>query len=251
MRLIGGHDYYDSALALGRVPDLVFVRNKSADIESKDAEDAGIYQKAIPGMQLRDLRSGRTVPVGPAYRPRQQSTRVALSATAIAAVVCGVRYQGVGLAADVDGTHHAEFFWSEEALRAWLAELGLAIDRVNRGLLGRSETHAATLETYFAPLTLPQPALDFLIARDVAIMTRAIPQRFGAGAVAWSVNHDQLKAIAFYKVLDPFSMMQELSQFVGGVLPRASAPTAEIDDQTRKEKHGFDQYSFRRPPQRG
>jgi transposase len=110
MRLIGGHDYYDSALALGRDPDLVFVRNKSAAIEPQDAEAFGIHQQAIPGMHLQDRRSGKIVPVGPAYRPRQQSTRVTLSATAIAAVVCGVRYQGIGLAADVDGTHHAEFF---------------------------------------------------------------------------------------------------------------------------------------------
>jgi hypothetical protein len=47
--------------------------------------------------------------------------------------------------------------------------------------------------------------------------------------------------------MDPFTLFQELSMFVGGVLPRNPNPMVEItDDKVKVAKHGFDKWSFRK-----
>jgi len=67
----------------------------------------------------------------------------------------------------------------------------------------------------------------------------------------WRINGDNLKDFQMFKVADPFSMYQRISQWVGGVLPRNANPMVEItDDKIRAHKHGFDQWSFRKPPEK-
>lgn len=57
-----------------------------------------------------------------------------------------------------------------------------------------------------------------------------------------------LKDISFYKVMVEHIAYQELSMYVGGVLPRDEAMTAIISDKDRIIQHGFDKYSFKKAP---
>ena len=56
-----------------------------------------------------------------------------------------------------------------------------------------------------------------------------------------------LKDLQFYKVKDPFTAMQELSMYVGGVIPRQEKELINISDKDRIAQHGFDKLSFRHP----
>lgn len=56
-----------------------------------------------------------------------------------------------------------------------------------------------------------------------------------------------LKNYQFYKLKDPYTCFQELSQFLSNVfVSTSSAETVEVSDKTKIQKHGFDKKSFRK-----
>ena len=57
-----------------------------------------------------------------------------------------------------------------------------------------------------------------------------------------------LKDIEFYTMLDAFRTYQEVYTFISGILGGKSPKTIEISDNIRKEKHGFDKWSFKTMP---
>jgi hypothetical protein len=57
----------------------------------------------------------------------------------------------------------------------------------------------------------------------------------------------ELKKYEFQKVKDPYTAYQEISMFLGGVIPRQVPETVEISDKDRIAQHGFDKLSFRHP----
>jgi len=57
----------------------------------------------------------------------------------------------------------------------------------------------------------------------------------------------ELKKYEFQKVVDPYTAYQELSMFLGGVMPRQMPEMVEISDKDRIAQHGFNKLSFRHP----
>jgi len=57
----------------------------------------------------------------------------------------------------------------------------------------------------------------------------------------------ELKKCEFQKVKDPYSAYQEISMFLGGVIPRQIPEMVEISDKDRISQHGFNKLSFRHP----
>ena len=55
-----------------------------------------------------------------------------------------------------------------------------------------------------------------------------------------------LKEKEFYRVKDPHTAWQEITMFLGGVIPRQVPETVEIKDKDRITGHGFDKWSFRK-----
>lgn len=51
----------------------------------------------------------------------------------------------------------------------------------------------------------------------------------------------------FYKVKDPFTAFQEISMYLGGVIPRQVPEMIQISDKDRIVQHGFNKQSFRHP----
>jgi hypothetical protein len=60
-------------------------------------------------------------------------------------------------------------------------------------------------------------------------------------------NVPELKKLNFQTVKDPYTAMQELSMFIGGVIPRQAPEMVNISDKDRIAQHGFDKFSFRHP----
>ena len=57
-----------------------------------------------------------------------------------------------------------------------------------------------------------------------------------------------LKEIEFYKTLDVYSTYQEIDMFLTGILGDSEPKIIEVSDTIKKEKHGFDKWSFKTPP---
>lgn len=92
----------------------------------------------------------------------------------------------------------------------------------------------------------------------------AVHDKFGAPVIAMSMsgtNHmfrvvqspaeivinPVLKKVEFFKKIDPFTAMQDLSCYVSGVMGGQAPKMIEISDEVRIEKHGFDtKQSFRK-----
>lgn len=65
------------------------------------------------------------------------------------------------------------------------------------------------------------------------------------------VKNPRLASLGFQRTLDPFACFQEISQFIGGVVPGQQLPLVEISDKSKIEKKGFDpKYGFRTRPVR-
>jgi len=60
-----------------------------------------------------------------------------------------------------------------------------------------------------------------------------------------------LADIQFYRHVDAFSAFQTVEQFLSGVLGVGQPETVEISDRDRRDGKGFDDWSFKRRPQKG
>lgn len=67
-------------------------------------------------------------------------------------------------------------------------------------------------------------------------------------SVATLVLNPELRALGFAKIKPPFECFQDIENYISGVLG-ASKEVTEIPDAYRAQAHGFDKWSFRRPPE--
>ena len=105
------------------------------------------------------------------------------------------------------------------------------------------------LEWYFSTLEPKREIVDYLISNRITIMTY-ISEGWSSEVdkkELWQINGDNLKSIHFFNRIDAWSAFQEISMWVGGILPHPGNPIVEIiDDRIKSHKHGFDKFSFRK-----
>jgi len=97
---------------------------------------------------------------------------------------------------------------------------------------------------YFSPVELTPNERAWAIDNNLAIFM----YYKSTSTVELIINPVNLKACSFYKVLNPFEAYQELSMWVGGVLCGRENPMATISNDDKIAKHGFDDKSFRKEP---
>lgn len=69
-------------------------------------------------------------------------------------------------------------------------------------------------------------------------------------ANTWVVRNPRLADLRMGSALDAYSLFQEISMFIGGVMPGAQSPMVSVSDKTQVIKKGFDPvYGFRTRPQ--
>lgn len=236
MRIIGGRDYYDSAMAFGRDDTVVFVR-KSVDLSDKSVPFSAIRQPFH--VWLRKGKNGRVrIPMEryrESYRYSPCTDRF-WQFDGLSLVLCGVLYRGIRLRDEKNGFWVDYFFWSPASFQAWLDQEGVTLtwDWNHRSgslsaILGRQP-----------PISRTQ--MDWIMSNGI-VSVLAVSERWEP---IWSLNGDGLKDVEFFRVLDPWTAWQEISMFVGGVLPAAGREMVAIDDSMRLQKHGFDKVrSFR------
>lgn len=255
MRIIKGHDYYDSALAYGADPSIVFVRDAKTLINNKANKkllevfyrESGLSPLKHDNIfEPRDRKKSRFAWRYDAHEIIKGSltTQIRL----ISAIVGGKRYNGLRLteADSKTGTKRSHHIWDFEEFKAVLDDYGYSL----KSYSWRSET--TTIEEFMTEPKVSEQTYDWLIKNKVAVVVYgpgSIPHDFGTSIQedVWTINGNNLHLIDFQKVMDAYKCNQEISMWVGGVLPKDGPPMVEItDDKIKAHKHGMDKWSFRR-----
>lgn len=244
MRIIGGSDYYDTAMAMGQDRTIVFNRRKH------DATEAVPFEKVPllgPPCHTIHLQGALYFSVS---EFEHDDVRIALYPRIV--WFAGQRHGGV----QVDrydrrhrtGMSDTLYFWDVQKFLAYLAEIGAALLPPRKRSIRENEIDESNVEAFFSDGGTRQER-DWLVGEGVSIAVSGTNKWRHDDVHGWKFDVDGLKLLHFQKLLPPYEAFQRLSQWVGGVLPRPSVPTVDIkDEKTMLAKHGMDSWSFRRPP---
>lgn len=235
MRIIHGHDYYDSVLAYGQDTDLTFVREKSRTLDLAQAQQ-------VPGLQGDHgslLFTGKKRVYNTAWNG------VTLEYDNMAWVKCIRVYVAhrtwCGWKVQIGSS--VTCYWSLDSLAKWAHNENFSVKPVNKYWYHARDQEVPDL----GEQTTPPQLQSWMIQNRATIIT--YEESADPGCDIWRINGDNLRDLQMFKVVDAFSMFQTISEWVGGVLPKNGNPMVEItDDKIKAHKHGFDKHSFRKLP---
>ena len=252
MRIIGGRDYYDSALSYGHDPSLVFVRGDTL-LEAEEAARRGLFPSHLGGLLRADRDAAEPEPRNGHRRPvtdgtgtvRVRGTEYSLSFPTV--IVAGRRHRGiraeVGRWLRAPGVEPSvTYCWTEPQFSHWLRKHQLAFGA------GDDARRA-----YFAPAPVPAAVRNMVMERRWTILAH---DPWGGWCdlsrarrhAPWHVDRPVLRHVDFARAVAPHLLFQEIEMWVGGVLADAGRPVITVSDRDRAAKHGMDDTSFRRPP---
>ena len=266
MRIIGGRDYYDSAMAYGQDEGILFLRNGDTDLTDEEVRN----HLHIPNITC----DGYVRPKG--QKPQRRTIREIYrqyhaqnvfqqgneehSFYYAHVVFAGKLYNGICAVVRNRHTFHYErdifWIWTRADLESYAERYGLEVHEGRTRTVRSTYTtrsrrrgdvlaHAKSYDDYLSPQDLSQTARAAIINKGIALLLldpfQEIRHHPDVLDRPWRVNQPGLSEVQFAKVLDPYTAFQELSMWVGGVLPQPGPGAAEITDNTVKiQKHGFD-----------
>ncbi len=232
MRIISNfHDYYDGAMAYGHDARVVYDRVESVQPASVR------LAKLLKGMPERSLHT---------WRP--EGTRM----VPFLVVVAGKAHLGFHRQPTTSVLSHDRVYGIEGVMatpglvpsksRKPRSEWMHGGERYNFNRKGVEEAYSALARTDFVEdcVALACPVLQVRYDRE----DRDVE----------TVLNPCLKTLQFMPVMDPFALHQEIDMFVSGVLPDAGREMVDLSDVSRRDKAGFDGWSFKRhrdDPRRG
>ena len=252
MRIIGGHDYYDSGLAWGRDEEILFLRSGDRSLSAQDANSLGIAWPRLLGAFQPTTRNQRSViRRRPSYFLRDvcadsfNSRDFRYLVRSMAVIFCGKHYQGLIIDCQSTSTQFrldkrtgTFMFWSFDALQMFIEihNLSFTVDPTQ-------------IRQYFAVRDLTPDVKSRIIEERISIMS-AETHGSWISEQEWQIDQPTLGALEFFRAVDPVTAFQELSMWIGGVIGTHSPDPVQItDNRVKIEKHGFDTVtSFRRAP---
>lgn len=252
MRIIGGHDYYDSALAYGADREVVFAREKERKIATKEfpipAEASFHIYRLKPDGNAKAVDWWNSI----------ASMRSDVTCYKVTAIVTDTIYRGVEIQYEY-GHSKSVFCWTEVAMETILGRYGCTLylrnahgrwNSATRHLSRQGARDEEMLAYYWDRPKVKPEQLNYLVENRISIALYRASLWDNRQTPSWGINGFDLGAVEFYRVMDPHTLYQELSMWVGGILPRSGAEMVTIDDKTRAAKHGFDRWSFRKMPEK-
>jgi len=241
MRIIGGHDYYDSALAYGSDNDVVFVREKTNEMQ----------HKLVKVREISAIDICVTTEQGQTYDLTVKYAHLKFYFTLCSVIVGGSRWNGVRWnMQDTNGGSSTKYIWDWKSFLQILAQEKLSL--ISRKKFSRWSSKSDITENYFGETACSQDEINWLVERNITILTcdYHLPNYTSHRSKnVWKCNQDNLKDMEFYRSLDAFSVFQRISQWVGGILSSTGNSMVQItDDKVKAHKHGFDKWSFRKQP---
>lgn len=246
MRIIGKlHDYYDGVQALGSDPTLVFHR-QTVEFETNTPEYieiTNLIQEKMGdfnffGVRKYFLLSRRFVL--PSYTVYSKKEKNQYNVTAFLICFCGKLYYGFKLENFYTGFGAKKdfFIYTPDEARALEEKLNLV-----------------NFYDHDKPANLDLDILGGIVNTQKLDLTPLLVKFKVPYFVLTNGSHNEkklifvpeLKKYGFQKVKDPYTAYQDLSMFLGGVIPRQLPETVEVSDADRIKQHGFDKLSFRHP----
>lgn len=244
MRIIGGSDYYDTAMALGQDRSVVFVRTPNDKVEATPFDQSSLLEPVSHTLHLKNALFFQV--------SEYEHDRVRHIFYPRIIWLAGRRHGGIQV--DRHDSRHRTgmsdtlYFWDLERFDAFLAGIGAELGDPRSGRHRRDEIDSSNIKAFFEDEGAPAERA-WLIEHRISIAVSYTNKWRNEGVEGWKYDVDGLKDIQFQKLVDPYEAFQRLSQWVGGVLPRRENPTVSIrDEKTMLAKHGMDLWSFRRPP---
>ena len=263
MRIISKtHDYYDSALIHGRDETLVFVRAEEEGLPSV-VDDLRKYCAEVGAMTRWDYRVGDRLPYGAFSKYMPESCRGQFTSAEIAIIFVGfcgkvypaVMYQSTDCSPEKKKTIEVSYIFEDSIIDEQAAQFTKVINNVTPAFIsGYLEHHKSSNKK------IKDQSYVCQLMHKAAILATAASQNLEPVFVKHKVPYfvvdmhkntftllPLLKHFQFYKVKDSFTTMQEISMYVGGVIPRQEREVVVISDKDRIVQHGFDKLSFRHP----
>lgn len=230
MRIIGGHDYYDGALAFGRDDDVLFIRDNLV-VMHKDTPFSWHNSSIFADSYFwRDRH---------AHEVKGELRHV----VGVSVYVANRLYYGVEIRG-INGFYTV--FWHYDKFLAYAVEHKLKIAKPEHWEGGRW-VKDQTVEQRFQGREITRAELDWMVEKRVAIAIGYGDPR--KEERSWRCNDAKdfpLKRFLFQRAVDPYSLFQEIAMFVGN-WPNPGNPIVKItDDKVKAAKHGFDKWSFRK-----
>lgn len=238
MKIIKGHDYYDSAAMFGIDKSIVFVRNERETTEFK--------LKCFESSSQYDDVSGYS------YIRLHKNNKFPFDYKLLKVIVAGKLYVGIVFREELIGrydmvaTDRFHFFWDTKEFHQFFDK---HLD--GRGYYGSGYfNHVSLFEQGSKKLIelgeqeISKTDLDVLIKNKITIATRA--DKYGRASLGYRVDHTGLRDIQLYKILPAPIIRQNIEQWVGGTLTGHDRPMVEVSNDVKIHKAGFDKYSFRK-----
>jgi hypothetical protein len=257
MRIIGGHDYYDSALAFGRDSELVFVRNKykaegvdvASDLKKRllnydtpilhFKEEVNGYDKGAARFNKTVRRSSMALYNGPSAT---QDIPGVCEFDRVMVLFAGKAYTGLRMRNKKFKQPEDEYItvWSLRDLEDYLYKHFLTLNYDRTVWRGTDTVRWGDMMSTF--FDVKDNVFSLMIEHKMSIAIVDKRRR------SINIDSDGLKNFDFFTVMDAYTAMQELSMWVGGILPRPGPKMVDItDEKVLVKKHGFDKHSFRHP----
>lgn len=218
-------DYYDSALSLGRDETLHFVRESVSCVVSQDD---------LSWMPTGSSRWGT-------HRAMPVSYDNDMYFSVFVVGFCGKLYYGIEATDLRFGGTKKKFFFDNgfkglfETFDDEKNKVAKTIE-LTKGLMSFcKKNNQLQRDNVFVEYGVPYFSIDVGEGQDIFRSSRTLTKL------------PILKDYGFQRVKDPFTAMQEISMYLGGVLPRQEREVINISDKDRIAQHGFDKFSFRHP----
>lgn len=241
MRIISRfHDYYDRAQAHGQDLSRIFVRQRV------EYEAARRHKEPIPRAYHSMLELLR------APLERRTAGGARFRADTFLVGFCGKLYPGMRVSVEKDPTvlPEASFLYDFAQFEQRCLQYG--IDLHDEEYLWARTTPAQRYEQFFALKGSTQLSGLLSGPEHAIVYASGIPSiQVMCGSRAHVEVNPCLKDLQFYRVFDAFAAFQELEMFLGNIALPSDTGMVQLPDAQRAAKHGFDQNSFRKPPEKG
>lgn len=242
MRILGGHDYYDTALTFGRDETLVFVRSTSEKAKHIKPDDAFLRIPRTKRLKFKDT-----------YHDHFSRDNVDYTAIPRILWFAGQRYGAVQVVRNGRGPGNYGlddlWFWDGDRFADFLISMNVALRDPRKGSDPGDSINTANIGEFFTGNGRASER-EWLVEHGLSIALLDFDRWTRDETYFWKVDADGLKNIHFQRRLGPYEAFQALSQWVGGVLPRPGSDMVVIrDEKTMLSKHGMDHWSFRKPPE--
>ena len=164
----------------------------------------------------------------------------------VAVLLCGILYRGATTEIGIK----RETFWDLDSLKKYVGKLEFSG--------GKPKLPTEKTRWYFhKPWIIDddwfrsdESFRGISIEKKIPLVVIEQDTRTLRGRKILFVKDDELKHLDFYRRMDAASIYQELAMFIDGIIGSSPPRMEKVSDLTLRDKHGFDEKSFKKEKQK-